>query len=212
MDIYKIVGAFLLGAASGIGGTYLYFKKVIEEENLQFEEDLKALRQEFAEDFERFRRGEIDRDLDSNNDRVRARAQKEMAEIARNKDEFMLSKQEFDSYTDYAGQYQPSKKKKRKGSIRMLREDDPIMNADSDYDICNCSFYADGVLSEDGIDRPIEDIKACVGTALERFNDEQTDEIYVANDRQKIVYDITRDIRRYWGDIRDGNMDGSDID
>lgn len=207
MDIYKIIGAFLLGVSAGAGGAYLYFCKKIDEQNAAFEEDLKALRQEYAKDFERFRNKDIERDLNSDNYEVKAKAQKEMAEIARNKDESMLSKQEFDSYTDYAGQYQPSKKKKRKGHIRMLREDDPIMNADSDYDICNCSFYADGVLSEDGIDKPIEDIKACVGTALERFNDEQTDEIYVANDRQKIVYDITRDIRRYWGDIRDGNMD-----
>ena len=212
MDIYKLVGAFLLGAASGIGGTYLYFKKVIEEENLQFEEDLKALRQEFAEDFERFRRGEIERDLDSNNDRIRARAQKEMAGIAKNKDESMILKDEYDTYIDYAAQYQQKPKKKKKGFIRILKEDDPLVNADSDYDVVNCSFYADNILSEDGTDEIIENVKECVGLALDRFAGEGVDEIFVANDKQKLVYDITKDIRRYWGDIRNGNMDGPDID
>lgn len=201
MDIYKIVGAFLLGVSAGAAGAYFYFSKKIEEENNKFDETLRALREEYASNLERYHKNDINRDLNSTDNEVRLKAQKDMAEIA-------ISKNELTDYIDYAAKYNPSaKKKKRKGHIRIVSLDDPIMNADSEYDICNCSYYADNILAEDGIDAPIEDIKGCVGVALDRFNEEGVDEICVANDRQKIVYDITRDVRRFYGDIRDGNMD-----
>lgn len=70
-----------------------------------------------------------------------------------------------------------------------------------DYETYSLTYYADGVLTDEG-DEPIEDIESMVGEdSLNHFGEYEDDSVFVRNDRTMTDYEILRDIRCY-SDIR----------
>lgn len=65
------------------------------------------------------------------------------------------------------------------------------------YDCVGFTYYADGVLADDG-DEKVEDIEGTVGSeSLNHFGEYGDDSVYVRNDRLKIDYEILKDERTY---------------
>lgn len=76
-----------------------------------------------------------------------------------------------------------------------------------DYELVTLTYYADGVLT-DTWDTVIEDIEDTVGTAsLETFGEFEKDTVYVRNHREKIDYEIQRDLCRYVDVSDEGSQD-----
>ena len=66
-----------------------------------------------------------------------------------------------------------------------------------DYMDIGLTYYADGVLADDG-DDIVDDIDGTVGIDnLKTFNEFNADSICVRNDSRKVDYDISRDLRTY---------------
>lgn len=66
-----------------------------------------------------------------------------------------------------------------------------------DYDLISFTYYADGVLTDDG-DYPIDDPEAVVGPdALNSFGEWEDDAVYVRNDDRRCFYEILRDLSNY---------------
>lgn len=70
----------------------------------------------------------------------------------------------------------------------------------SDYDVVNLSYYADGYLADD-VSNELVDIEETVGfDALEHIGDYEPDVVHVVNDDVEIYYEITRDLSN-WKDL-----------
>ena len=68
---------------------------------------------------------------------------------------------------------------------------------DDDYDLISITYYADGVLADDG-NYPIDDVEDTVGPdALDSFGEWEDDAVYVRNDKRKCYYEILRDVENY---------------
>lgn len=65
------------------------------------------------------------------------------------------------------------------------------------YECINLTYYADGILADDG-DYIVEDVDNVVGIdSLSRIGEYENDALHVRNDRLKIDYEILRDRRNY---------------
>lgn len=68
---------------------------------------------------------------------------------------------------------------------------------DDNYDCIGLTYYADGILTDDG-DDPITDIDDTVGPeALDSFGEWEDDAVYVKNTERKCYYEILRDNSNY---------------
>lgn len=66
-----------------------------------------------------------------------------------------------------------------------------------DYECIGLTWYADGVLADDG-DDIVDDINDLVGNeSIETLNEFGADSICVRNDSRKVDYEIVRDLRTY---------------
>lgn len=73
-----------------------------------------------------------------------------------------------------------------------------------DYDTIELTYYADGILADDG-NEPIDDIDAVVGfDSLSRFGEFEDDSVHVRNDILKVDYEILLSIERYEDVVRVG--------
>lgn len=75
------------------------------------------------------------------------------------------------------------------------------------YDTISLTYYADGVLTDDG-DEPIDDIDDIVGLeSLNHFGEYEDDSVFVRNDRLKCDYEILLDPRKYYDIIKTEPLD-----
>ncbi len=66
-----------------------------------------------------------------------------------------------------------------------------------DYEKISLTYYADGVLADDG-DEPVEDVDEIVGIeSLEHFGEYEDDSVFVRNDRLRCDYEILLDHSSY---------------
>lgn len=67
-----------------------------------------------------------------------------------------------------------------------------------DYDAVQCTYWADGILSNDYDDKPMNDISSTVGhESLKHFGEYEDDVVHVRNDELRTDYEITLEHRRY---------------
>lgn len=101
-----------------------------------------------------------------------------------------------ENYSDYAGQYQSGDKpKSRTGRPYLITE--AQFDEDEDYDVLTLTYFADGMLADDGDNAMGRDeIEASVGlTFSSHFGN--GDVVYIRNDERKTNYEILRDERAY---------------
>ena len=68
---------------------------------------------------------------------------------------------------------------------------------DDDYEVETLTYYADGTLTDE-YGNVVEDKEDLIGPdALDGFNDEDTDSVYVKNDVERKYYEILQDMREY---------------
>lgn len=67
-----------------------------------------------------------------------------------------------------------------------------------EYRIEGLTLYNDGILAYDNGDRPVDSIDATVGPdAIHSFGDSEDGSVYVQDDEEKILYEITEDSRNF---------------
>ena len=72
-----------------------------------------------------------------------------------------------------------------------------------EYDQYSMTYYADGVLTYEGEDDPIEDVDDLVGEAsLHTFGEYEEDAVFVRNDLERAEYEILRDPRNFYDLIK----------
>ena len=65
------------------------------------------------------------------------------------------------------------------------------------YDSLSMTFYADNIVAGEN-DEIVEDVNDCIGfESLAHIGEYEPDILYVRNDRLRIYYEITRDLRNY---------------
>ena len=65
------------------------------------------------------------------------------------------------------------------------------------YDSLSMTFYADNIVADEN-DEIVEDVNDCIGfESLAHIGEYEPDILYVRNDRLRIYYEITRDLRNY---------------
>ena len=65
------------------------------------------------------------------------------------------------------------------------------------YTTASLTYYADGVLTDDEYDEPVDNIEELVGDFASHFGEYEDDSVFVRNDITKCDYEILRDLRRY---------------
>ena len=105
-------------------------------------------------------------------------------------------------YKDMVGNLNYSNIKEKGGSESMEKCSIEVVPPDEfgendEYDLISITYYANGVLTDDG-DYPIEDVEDTVGPdALNSFGEYEDDTVYVRNDDRKCYYEICRDNSNY---------------
>lgn len=67
-----------------------------------------------------------------------------------------------------------------------------------EYDQYSLTYYADGVLTYEGEDEPIEDVDDLIGKgSLDTFGQYEEDSVFVRNDLERADYEILRDLRNF---------------
>ena len=65
------------------------------------------------------------------------------------------------------------------------------------YDRLTMTFYADNIVADEN-DEIVEDVNECIGSeSLSHMGEYEPDVLYVRNDRLRVYYEITRDLRKY---------------
>lgn len=65
------------------------------------------------------------------------------------------------------------------------------------YDKLSMTFYADNIVADEN-DEIVEDVNDCIGFEnLAHMGEYEPDILYVKNDRLRVYYEITRDLRKY---------------
>lgn len=166
----KISIGFALGVAIGVIATRLFFKqkyKAIAKEEIDSVKEVYSKKNKHEETYE-----SSETEITNYEDII-----DEMAYTAKN---------------DEKGGSESMKKEKM---IEVIPPDE--FGEDDDYDLISITYYADGVLADDG-NYPIDDVEDTVGPdALDSFGEWEDDAVYVRNDKRKCYYEILRDVENY---------------
>lgn len=109
-------------------------------------------------------------------------------------------KEDVNKYRNYANEYKSSEEKEEDNMpVRSL----PYVISPEEFDelgyeTVSLTYYADGVLTDDG-DNIIEDVDDLIGEeSLEHFGEYEEDSVFVRDDEKEIDYEILRDQRNYY--------------
>lgn len=168
-----VIGAAVAGAAAA-----LYYVK--DSERKRADEEIATMREYFA-------RKEQEMNL----------ARGMTAEHAP-KDETSEKKQKSKEIRDY----QKIVREKYKQKEESAPEGPVVISPDEfgenpGYDSLSMTFYADNIVADEN-DEIVEDVNDCIGfESLTHIGEYEPDILYVRNDRLRIYYEITRDLRNY---------------
>ena len=184
----KIIFAFVLGAAAGLAVSWKYNEKKYAE---IADREIESVKEKFS--IEKAEPEELPQEDVEETPEITEEEKVEYNDI--------LTKRNYVNYSDV--------EKEEKGGDTM--KDGPYVIAPNEFDEFDeyetgeLTYYADGILADDG-DDIIDDIESIVGEdSLLHFGEyeDDPDTVYVRNDRLKTDYEITRDERRY-ADVMDG--------
>lgn len=99
-------------------------------------------------------------------------------------------------YKDYSNSETKTERKKGKMNDIYIVSPNEVGNID-EYEVISLTYYADGVLTDDG-NEVVDDIEGTVGIkALNDFGKYEDDSVFVRNDRLKCYFEILKDTRYY---------------
>lgn len=174
----KIIFAFTLGAAVGVVATRKFFETKYAA---IAQEEIDSVKEVYSK---KHKRDEEDKETPSYTP-----TQSDVTEYEDIIDEMAYVKNE------KKGGSEPMKEN---NTIEVIPPDD--FGEDDDYDLISITYYANGILTDDG-DFPIEDIEGTVGPdALDSFGEWEDDAVYVKNNERKCYYEILRDNSDYVGE------------
>lgn len=170
----KIIFTFALGAAVGAVATQRFFKTKYEA---IANEEIESVKEVYSN--------------------------KNKEESVLGDDELpFYSEEEVEQYSDIINQNNYAKNEEKGGSESMNKQTIEVIPPDEfgeydEYDCISLTYYANGVLTDDG-EFPINDIESAVGTeALDSFGEWEDDTVYVRNDERQCYYEICRDNSDY---------------
>ena len=169
----KIIFAFTLGAAAGVVATQKFFKAKYEA---IAQEEIDSVKEVYSKKHKEDT-NEVDENMPTTPEDV-----EEYQDIVNDL-----------GYTKKEGGSEPVKESK----IEVVPPDE--FGQEDGYDLISITYYANGILTDDG-DYPIDDPEEIVGPdALDSFGEWEDDAVYVRNDERKCYYEILRDISDYSG-------------
>lgn len=191
----KVVIGFIFGAAAGVGGSYLYFKKKVDAEVCKERNELRNY-------YERQYADKVNKLIESQYEEVIAK--KEEIEKAESNND-IVDEVEKPTYTDYnkiiermnSGEFANSKGKEKEDKEMpyepyLVGEDDFI--EDNGYEKRSVRYYMQDGIIADADDYIIEGAVDMIGEEhLEAENFENSDDgctIYIRNDRYGIDFEI----------------------
>lgn len=192
----KIIFAFTLGAAAGVAATWQFFKKKYEQ---IAQEEIDSVKEVYSK-----RLNTLDKCREVYSLRNQLTKEKDTKEKYIPTEE---DKETFDTLKKrYTGESYIGEKggtEDMKDYIEVIPPDEYGYNGDNDeyidYDLLSFTYYANGVLADDG-DFPIENVEAVIGPdALDSFGEWEDDRVFVRNDDRKCYYEICRDLDDYSG-------------
>lgn len=169
----KIIFAFTLGVAAGVVATQRFFKTKYETIT---QEEIDSVKEVYSK--------------------------KNKTEDAKTEDTYEPSDKETEEYETTISDLGYSNNTKKGGSEPMKTNEIVVIppdefGEDEEYDCISFTYYANGVLTDDG-DDPIDDVESVVGPeALDSFGEWEDDAVYVRNDDRKCYYEILRDNSDY---------------
>lgn len=182
---------FMAGATVGAAGAWLYCKRYYER---IAQEEIDSVKSAFAE-----RKPETLKSI--KHDETITSDNKYKANMARLKPDLVqyAAKLQEEGYTNYSAHSEKitSVKKEDEPVIDKPYVISPEDSGESSYAQINLTYYADGVLADDG-DDILEDIGGTVGTDFaSHFGEYEDDTVFIRNDRLRCEYEIQRDNRTY---------------
>lgn len=175
----KIIFTFAIGAAVGVVATQKFFKAkyaTIAQEEIDSVKEVYSKR-------------------------------KINEEIHEDADDYYIDPEKVDEYEHIINKQKYSKNEEKGGSEKAMIKHDKNVNIEvvppdefgqiDEYDLISITYYANGILTDDG-DEPIEDIEGTIGPdALDSFGEWEDDTVYVRNDDRGCYYEICRDYSDY---------------
>lgn len=184
----KYILTFAAGAAVGSFATYKMLKNKYEQ----------IAKDEIEFQVERFSKNKtkLVKELEDANDVIDSYAKVEKAQV----EEYKKTVAER-GYTDYSNYSKENTQEEVKEEAESSKHEPYVITPEEfgekdDYACIGFTYYADGVLTDDG-DEPVEDVGKIVGDSLNHFGEYQDDCVHVRNDRLKCDYEILRDLRKY---------------
>lgn len=191
----KIIFAFTLGAAAGVAATWKIVKTKYER---IAQEEIDSVKEVYSKKLDTLDMCKQAYDLKRKLDEEEAKVEEEYTPTEEDVETFESLRERYTGAT-YTGE---------KGGIEemidyieVIPPDEYGENGDNeqyiDYDLLEFTYYADGVLTDDG-DFPIDDPESVIGPeALDSFGEWEDDMVYVRNDDRKCYYAICRDLDNY---------------
>lgn len=175
MNNIKTIFAFALGAAIGVVVTRNFFKT--KYENIANEE-IESVKESYA------RRKKCEDE-----------AKELIKEVCDRRGYKLDERGEYVRMVNNLGYSDDKKDEETDPDIEVIPPDE--FGKDDDYDLIGFTYYANGVLTDDG-DFPIDDVESVVGPdALDSFGEWEDDVVYVINRKRKCYYEILKDNSDY---------------
>lgn len=192
----KIILVFALGAAAGAAVTWKLLKTKYE---CIAQEEINSVKEVYSKKLD---------NLDKYREVYARKAKLDAEEEAQTEKDYIPTEEDEETFETLRNRYTGATYKGKKGGTEDMRDyitvippDEYGENGDNeeyiDYDIVEFTYYADGVLTDDG-DIPIDDPESVIGPdALDSFGEWEDDMVYVRNDDRKCYYGICRDLSNY---------------
>ena len=182
------VGTFILGAAAGAIGAYVYLKKKFQ---MITYEEIESVKKAFAENYgSQSKNEESDEDPDSKYFEYPEETKNEYAN------------------TVNTNGYSSSPVEIRKTIYPI---DPQFFGEIEDYEQVSLTYYSDGVLCDED-DNPIENIDQKVGNDFaSHIGEYEDDSVMIQNDNLRCYFEIIEDVRKYT-EVRKGGMSRFDED
>ena len=190
----KLISAFALGAVTSAVITWKFIKTKYERIAQEEIDSVKEVYSKKLDTLDKCREAYALRD----------KVSKEEAE----KEEYIRTEEDEETFETLRNRYTGATYIGEKGGIENMKDYIEVIPPDEygangeddeyiDYDLIGFTYYADGVLTDDG-DYPIDDPESVIGPdALDSFGEWEDDAVYVRNDDRKCFYEILRDLSNY---------------
>jgi hypothetical protein len=184
---------FLLGAAIGAGGSWIFLKNKYEK---KADEEIESVKELYKRMF--LSPGK-DKEEKKEKPETETKDEKETA-VRFNSDKGdikdFVEKLRESGYNDSAANYEKQYLKEPMDQPYVITHDE--FGEFSDYETIELRLYADGTLT-DGEDEPVDDdITDMIGEDFaSHFGEYEDDAVYIRNDERMVDYEILRDERNY---------------